>query len=458
MRSTVFLASLCTALLWGGCTGREKTAAFQAPPPPEWVTSRPMSGMYYIGIGSAAKTPGSNPQRVARDNALSDLASEIKVNVNTNSLLYTLEREYRFEQEFRETIRVTSNLDLEDFEVAGTWEDASTVWVYYRLSKSAYADRQRQRHRAALELATDFLAKAQSAEANGQYAASVDFYLRGLQALERHWGENNSTEYQGRQILADNELYVGLRSLLIECRVAIENELELNYQNRFRTKAEILVTTSRSEKPLEGVPLAFEYFGTNGRVRGRVATNADGRVSIPINEADRERATNNFVVQIDTDQLYQPFQSDQFMRKLTQSLQAGSSQKPIAYRAPSMYMDSRERNMGAELSGKPLSAAVMASLGRRGVRFANSSAQADLTMRIESNTRQGGMAQGFATAMLDINITIVDNKSGETVYKMNRTDVKGVDLDYDRAGNKAYQNVTRNIESEIMRRMVADVF
>jgi hypothetical protein len=79
-------------------------------------------------------------------------------------------------------------------------------------------------------------------------------------------------------------------------------------------------------------------------------------------------------------------------------------------------------------------------------------------MTLRTDTRKGGEAQGFATAFLNVNLDIIDNLSGQNVYKVSRSDVKGVDLDFEKAGMKAYQNITRNIESELMRKLVNDLF
>ncbi len=452
-----YLNIIVLLALFSACKSKEKTVETSYPPPPGWVTSRPISSMHYVGIGVAQKAPASNFQKAARDNALSDLASEIKVNVNTNSLLYTLERDYKIEQEFKETIRISSNLNLEDYEAMDSWEDATSYWVYYRLNKEGYAEQQREKQVGAQELAKDFLAKAQSAEGSAQFYTAADLYLKGLQALEMYWGENNQVDYQGRTILLDNELFEGARSLISDSRITIENDLELNYQNRFRSSAEVRITSYKNEMPLEGVPIVYEYFGNYGRFKGKASTNADGRCLIPIDEADRERVSNSIIVSIDTDQLFQPFQNDQFMKKLTSSLRGASVQKPIVHKAPTVYMISEEKNLGKATDGV-ISAAIMTSLGRRGVQFATNEQSADLLMRIEANTRSGNISQGFATSLLTLNIGVVDNKTKQNVYKVSRSDLKGVDLDYERAGMKAYQNYTRNIESELMRKLTSDLF
>ena len=52
---------------------------------PDWVRQRPVSSLYYIGIGRADKTDKDYMQ-LAKQNALKDLASELKVQVSSNSL------------------------------------------------------------------------------------------------------------------------------------------------------------------------------------------------------------------------------------------------------------------------------------------------------------------------------------------------------------------------------------
>ena len=174
MRAMISMLVLFT--LWA-CSSQKEISRNEPIEPilPTWAQSRPISSTYYIGIGVAQKGSGQDFRGVAKENALSDLASEIKVNVNSNSLLYTLEREYKFEQEFRETIRTSTDLDLEDFELVENWEDENSYWMYYRLNKATYAENQRQKKEAAETLAIDFLAKAESAKEEGRTYKSIDY-------------------------------------------------------------------------------------------------------------------------------------------------------------------------------------------------------------------------------------------------------------------------------------------
>jgi hypothetical protein len=57
---------------------------------PNWVTKRPVNSFKFIGVGFADKLSNANYQSEAKKNALFDLSSEIKVDISTNSILYTV--------------------------------------------------------------------------------------------------------------------------------------------------------------------------------------------------------------------------------------------------------------------------------------------------------------------------------------------------------------------------------
>jgi len=453
-----FLLLILMVFLVGCGTKKEVAETETSPPPPSWVSNRPISSSYYVGIGLAQKAPGVNHQRMAKENALSDLASEIEVNVKSNSLLYTLEREYKFEQEFRETIKTQTNLDLEDFEIVDSWEDQNAYWVYYRLDKATYRANQEKKKETAQQLGLDFLSKAQSAENSGQFATAADHYLRGIQALEEFANEEMKVSYAGKEIFLANELFIGLNQLLTSPQLKLEDEIILSFQNRFQTEASLLVTSNNGSRPYEGVPLVYQYFGIYGRNKSKLSTNADGRIDILVSEVDKERAQNTVDISIDSESIFEPYQSDKFMKELTQSIRPKSIQEPIKYIPPTVYISSTEKNLGKEMDNNPIKSAVMNALQRRDIRFANTPGDADLTIKINANTKKSGEAQGFSTCFLEIDLQLVDNDSGEKRYQVTNTNVKGVDLDYNKAGLKAYKNLTRNIESELMRKLVNDIF
>lgn len=57
--------------------------------------------------------------RTAKKNALNDLASEISVTVEGNSLLYTLDRKYKFDEEFTSTINTSTKVGIRGLRAGG---------------------------------------------------------------------------------------------------------------------------------------------------------------------------------------------------------------------------------------------------------------------------------------------------------------------------------------------------
>ena len=91
-------ALLVSIALVVGCKTTRPTAVTSPPSTverPSWVDSRPVTGAYYVGIGVAPKS-SPDPLESAKKNALNDLASEISVTVEGNSLLYTLDSRSHF--------------------------------------------------------------------------------------------------------------------------------------------------------------------------------------------------------------------------------------------------------------------------------------------------------------------------------------------------------------------------
>ena len=103
---------------------------------PAWVKEYPVSESHYIGIGIADKS--NHPQdyiRVAQQNALQNLSSQIKVSISSQSVFLQMDRKYGYEEDYKSNIEVKANEILEGYELVGTFTQQNEYWVYYRLNK-----------------------------------------------------------------------------------------------------------------------------------------------------------------------------------------------------------------------------------------------------------------------------------------------------------------------------------
>ena len=117
---------------------------------PSWLKSRPIDHAYYVGISGTSKTNNEfDYASNTKSKALEDLASEIKVKVESNSVLFQLERNDAFRDSYESVIKSKTSQEIEGFELVDAWETETEYWVYYRLSKAIFKEQQLKKQQTA---------------------------------------------------------------------------------------------------------------------------------------------------------------------------------------------------------------------------------------------------------------------------------------------------------------------
>src|SRR6185436_7304031 len=109
-------------------------------PRPSWLSVKPQTEAYYVGIGHGIKSGTNNYVQEAKKSALEDITSEIKVNVSSTSVLTQIDQNKEFREKYEQMIQTTAADELEEFETVDSWEDDKNYWIYYRLSKQRYRE------------------------------------------------------------------------------------------------------------------------------------------------------------------------------------------------------------------------------------------------------------------------------------------------------------------------------
>lgn len=461
---TRFAILLFAVLALAGCRSKQPVQAPATEVPvdtrPSWVRSRPVNGSYYVGIGLASKSRGDH-QETAKKNALNDLASEISVVVEGNSLLFTLDRSNRFDESFSSTIRTRTSEQLEGFELVDTWENATEYWTYYRLSKAEHARIKAERKARAIGTATDLLLRARQSLANGDLRTAFDQDMRALLAMRDHWGENDVVEVEGRSLPLANEIFSDLQRLTSGIRLSILPErCELSYADGF--KRELLVTAQHQEngrsRYLVQLPLVITYPGHAGRVTEMRNTDASGQTRTSVQRIATDAVGPEVMVRVDMQALASAELDQALVRPLLASLTVPEKRVPIDLRLPRVWLRSTESNLGQPLNEGGLGTVVREELTRRGFRFVEREQEAELILDLRASTRNGGESNGFHTAFLDMTFTFRDRKTGHTVHEGGRQGVKGVQLDAPRAGLEAYKRAAQDVRNDLVPAMLNSIF
>jgi hypothetical protein len=450
---------LVGTLALAACKGQQQAQTTPVPVQdtrPEWVRSRPMSNAYYIGIGLGSKARG-DAQEVARKNALDQLAQEISVRVEGNSLLFTADGRNRFDETFTSTIRTTSTEQLEGYEAVDSWESPTELWVYYRLSKSEHARLKAERKAKAIATALDLHQRSRASIAAGNLRDALDQDLRALIAMKPYWGENDLAEIDGKPMPLVNEVFTHLQALTNGIRLALLPErIELDYGNRFRR--EVMITATYGEnsrgRDLPQLPLRLTYAGLDGAVAEQKNTDGEGRLRTSVQRVATAQSGNELVVRPDMDALVSKDLEPEVVKALVGSLSIPQARAPISARMPRVFMRATETNMGAPVGDAGLAMVLREELTRNGFRMVEREADADLLMQLNCATRNGGEANGFFTAYLDASWSFRDRKSNETVKDGVKQNVKGIQLNLEKAGLDAYKKAAQDVRKEIVPAMM----
>ncbi len=412
---------------------------------PEWVSIKPQGGDYYIGISSAAKQ-GKTPDAymaAARQNALADLAAAINTKIETSSTLYTLETTQQNGYNFSNDIRAASSVDLEGYELMGTWEDDKFYWVYYRLSRSMYASRRAEKKRVALSAAREKLSEGDRLMAAGTAYNAFMTYCDGLTLLKPYLGESTRTT------LPDNtEVDLGVR-LCSKLTDFVNNALFETPVKEITVKrgAEIPSETftfklvGKDGTALSNVPVRLEL-STSGLSSPSVRTGKGGTFTCQIRKIKSMEEREKLFMQIDVATLARNI-TDETVRAIVKGIAAPRSEVGIRFQNPAMSVTAND--MKIEASAK----SVLASL------FEVNQAPADFELTIEKDItfqERGGTL--FANVIA--NFAIKNSKKEIVFRKKFQKEISGTDRQ--EMQRKGIDEICKAIERSIKQEIARNIF
>ncbi len=432
-----------------------RTTAPTEAPKPAWVSARPSGDFDYIGIGTCP-TVRTDFQESAKKSALNDLASEISVRVEGNSLLSTLDEKTRFSETFNSNIKTSTNEQLEGYEQVDTWQSSTEYWVYYRLSKSEHARIKAERKAKAIAQAKDGYMRAQQQLVMGDLKGAFDQDLRALIAMKEYWGESDVVSVGEKQVPLANEIFADLQRLTNGVRFsALPERCALDYANRF--KRELLVSAAfadgKQNRDLVQLPVIISYPGLSGKVSESKSTDTDGRLRTTVQRVEMGGAAAELVVRLNVDELVSKDLDPVFVKPLVGSLTIPELRVPIDRTMPKVHITSDETNLGKPVTAG-IALGIKEELTSKGFRFTDRQSDADLLMNVNASTREGGESSGFYTALLDVTYTFRDRRTDETIVEGGKQGLKGIQLDYAKAGMDAYKKAGNELRKDLVNSMM----
>ncbi len=428
---------------------------------PDWVLKRPINPDYYIGIGMAEKGENYNYVAQARNAAFSDLSSEITVNISSELVDVAVEQSGLSEEQIRQEIRTTTQSELEGYELVDSWEDQDEYWVYYRLSKSLYAAKKQEKLDNAVSLARDLYINGERALGEGDYTSALRYYFQAYQPIRPYFAEPLQTSINGESIYLRNALYTAIQSTLSQMElIPQENKVEAKtgraLKNPLGVKA-VFHRRNNDQSPVANLPVSFQFIRGQGTLIENTATDQGGQASCRISAVTAPDNIQIVRARVDTDRLVNPDSTNAMIQAIINGLTTPETRFILNVTGLTFYVQGTEQNFGADVDVAYVEPVLKSALSEKGFAFTDDMAEADFTITYEAKTRKGSVVYGQHVAYVDMNISVIDMQSGEEIYKKSFQNVKGIHLDFDRAGLKAFENVGESVTNDFVPAFLAKI-
>jgi len=458
---------LITSIIFSCAGGKKQDLAknklLQKSDAPGWVTEHPISKLYYIGIGVVAKSPDSQEHiQMAKDAALNDLASQIAVNISGETYQTVIERSGMIEDEFKSHIHTSTKAELEGYELVDTWEDYSSYWVYYRLSKGQYALNKQEKIDRAVRLSLDLFTKAKNSERQNDISGALQFYLQALNPIEKYIAQTLEVDFEGLRIYLFNEIYSSIQNLLSKIELKpTSSKMEAKIGQPLKISLEVAAVYKAAdgdEFGISNLPLSFAFTRGSGDLVEKARTDQQGIAKCRISKIKAFDAIQIIQVKLDISGMIALDEASPIIKGIVNSFTIPSEQIELSVSNITAYIKSSETHMGYQLDIPAIEPAFKDALSYYGFSFIDNKNTADYIITIEAQSKQGSEIMGeMYSSFVNFSVLVYDRNKGEELYKQSLHDIKGIDLNFDKAGLKAYKNAGQRVRDEIVSDLLAAI-
>ena len=419
---------------------------------PSWIVQRPAERGYIIGIVSVAKT-GSLQEYMqrAKDAALNEIAQQITVTINAEQMSKLSEKLGQLSGEYQMQVRTSTSAELDGVETVDTWDGEAEYWVYYRLSIETYQKIRAEKIEKAKLLALDFYNKAKISETKGNIPEAFQSYLQAMSSIAKYITEPLEVQYANTKIRLSIELISSFQSLLNKIELkSLMPKIETQVGTQVKHLLEVKATNVDNGKPLINLPIRYSFIRGSGDILATVKTNKDGIASSQIMKITGTDKLQIVKAETDVLSVQGNSGSNLVFETLLKSFTLPSTRIMISVSNLAVFFDVQEMLLGKPLQLPRIEPIIKENLSSQGFSFVDDVSKANIMITIKANGRDGGEYQGFYTVYVDVQISVIDLKEGNEVYKTSCNNIKGVSISYDKAGLKAYDEIADKVKNEIL--------
>lgn len=386
---------------------------------PQWMKKRPISEKDYIGIGMASLSE-ENYMDVAKQSAISDIASQIATKVDTKAFMHTVDVDGKSRQLFEEKITNTMQAWIEGAEIVDSYKDDSRYYVYYILNKETYRKNAEARRLEAIKKGVDYYVKGKNAQEGMNLTQALILYGKGLEAIEPWLFMDLSTKLDGNSIDIAAELYNAYTGIFSGMAITT-NTVNIEAEAFKAVNIPIAACLSKDGEVVPNVKLVAKFVSGEGTITAPIETDFNGTAEFYITNI----TSNNKIqeVQISIDESFTASLPDNYRKLLEeQSLPAAKITLSLKNGATKAFFYVSDNNDIEGIENK-----IKDIMSKEFFVMTESIDDADCFIEFSSSLELGDIVSGASnmnTCICGIKIKILNNKTQAMVLEYNLDDVK----------------------------------
>ena len=406
--------------------------------PPVWVDSYPQDKKYWHGIGFASYSNKEFTKAIAKEYAIHEISSQIKVNISSEMDMVVTDFNGSVDNVISSVMKSRVDLLLPELEFVGQYDAKKGLYFYARLNKAKYNAAMIRLRANAKETALGYLKEADQ-----------DFGVRSLKLVQKAWQEIVPFNDEPIGVVYDDQpfnLYSLIKSKLEEYANRIELEALVD-KKRIRTFVDrensitIRVKDKESGELISGVPVKVNLQDQDLTIYSE----SDGLIRYSLSGFSNA-TTLKMQFQLNNDELFKGLNKKGNILTLEPKI----SSVIINVVPARAVIESLEQNLDKTLS-EPIIMIAIKEFFNNKVEFVKS--RPDLFIKIDANTskRSARVADNFPYFSYgNASIKFEDAKTNEIFFTASISDIKGADFGSQQiAGIRSYEKMAISLVSEL---------
>ena len=256
------------------------------------------------------------------------------------------------------------------------------------------------------------------------------------------------TEYDRKKVFLGSEIISSFRSFVDDFRINyVGKKIKVMIGDEV---GNIKVLVHHDKKALKNIKLKIS---SDNLVVEKFSetTDENGIFTAIVPKITSTEAVQKMYVSINFEDWINQSTQDSFIKKLIESIPTHQINIPVYVYTPNVYVSSEEKHFGKTKISSDLKFAAESALNKLGFTAVSNKNDADLYMKILSDTEKGKVINGqkMFTAYLNLTIQVKDNND-LIVFSDQANKIKGIQLDLNLANSDAYKAAKEEIENTII--------